>query len=206
MGNTSDPFREPVQLDRTNSAFHDLYRLARLFLAGDWQSTTSGRTTGFSLLFPMNELFEMFIGKCLKRALAPQPVQLQDTSCHALLTEGDDPLFSLRPDVVIGRSRRRVILDTKWKHLDLRKPVHGVLRGPMCTKCSPTLKRIMPNGLILLYPWHRKIGQQRDPRPLAGERDLLSPGCRDDRRQQSRCGRPSTTVYGPERRLVIREK
>ena len=159
VGDTSDPLREPVQLDRTNSAFHDLYRLARLFLAGDWQSTTSGRTTGFSLLFPMNELFEMFIGKCLKRALAPQPVQLQDTSCHALLTEGAGRLFSLRPDVVIGRSRRRVILDTKWKHLDLCKPAQGVAQSDVYQMLAYA-QAYNAKRLVLLYPWHRKIGQR----------------------------------------------
>ena len=66
-----DPLREPVRLDRTNTAFHDLHRLARLFLTGDWQSTAGGRSAGFALLFPMNELFEKFIGRSLMRALAP---------------------------------------------------------------------------------------------------------------------------------------
>ena len=45
----------------TNTAFHDLHRLARLFLAGEWQSTAGGRAAGFALLFPMNDLFEAFI-------------------------------------------------------------------------------------------------------------------------------------------------
>ena len=60
--------------------FHELYRLARLFLSEDWQSTAGGRSTGFALLFPMNELFEAFIGRSLKRALAPRTVHLQHRS------------------------------------------------------------------------------------------------------------------------------
>ena len=32
VSDTPDPLRERVQFDRTNTAFHDLYRLARLFL------------------------------------------------------------------------------------------------------------------------------------------------------------------------------
>lgn len=54
---SSDPLREPVRLGRTNTAFHELYRLARLFLSGDWQSTAGGRSAGFALLFSMNALF-----------------------------------------------------------------------------------------------------------------------------------------------------
>ena len=68
-GDSPDPLSEPVRLDRTNTTFHDLHRLARLFLTGDWQSTTGGKSTGFTLLFPMNELFERFIGQSLKRAV-----------------------------------------------------------------------------------------------------------------------------------------
>ena len=36
VADSADPIGEPVSLDRTNTAFHRLYRLARLFLAGDW--------------------------------------------------------------------------------------------------------------------------------------------------------------------------
>ena len=47
-GYANDPHREPVRLDRTNTAFHDLHRLARLFLTGEWQSTAGGRAAGCS--------------------------------------------------------------------------------------------------------------------------------------------------------------
>ena len=159
VGDTSDPLREPVRLDRTNLVFHDLHHLARLFLAGDWQSTTSGRTAGFSLLFPMNELFEMFIGQCLKRALAPQTVQLQDRSCHALITEGEGLLFALRPDVVIGRSDRRVVLDTKWKRLEPREPARGVAQSDIYQMLAYA-QAYNAKRLVLLYPWHGELGKE----------------------------------------------
>jgi len=55
------PLLEPVSLDRTNTAFHQVYRLAHLFLSGDWQSTIGGQASGFTLLFQMNDLFEAYI-------------------------------------------------------------------------------------------------------------------------------------------------
>lgn len=100
-----DLLREPVRLDRTNTAFHDLHRLARLFLVGEWQSTAGGREAGFALLFPMNLLFEKFIGKSLHRALASRrtvTVRLQDRRHHALSGEDREPPFNLQPDAVIG--------------------------------------------------------------------------------------------------------
>ena len=62
LADSASPLDEPVALDRTNTAFHDLHRLAELLLRDDWQATKSGKATGFSLLFPMNDLFEEFVG------------------------------------------------------------------------------------------------------------------------------------------------
>ena len=124
VGDTPDPLREPVRLDRTNTAFHDLHRLARLFLTGDWQSTTGGEATGFTLLFPMNELFEQFIGQSLTRALGSGRVRLQDQRYSALIDDADKtagkpkPLFNLKPDAVIetpaGATDPPSDLDTRW--------------------------------------------------------------------------------------------
>ena len=71
VGDTPDPLREPVRLDRTNTAYHELHRLARLFLARDWQSTAGGAAPGFALVFAMNDLFEEYIGRSVRRAVAP---------------------------------------------------------------------------------------------------------------------------------------
>ena len=129
VGDTPDPLREPVRLDRTNTAFHDLHRLARLFLTGDWQSTKStmgAEATGFTLLFPMNELFEQFIGQSLERALGSGRVRLQDQKYSALIDDTDKAagngkpkqLFNLKPDAVIetpaGATDPPVALDTRW--------------------------------------------------------------------------------------------
>ena len=104
-----------MRLDHTNTAFHRLYRLARALLGGEWQSTTSGDNDGFGLLFPMNDLFEAFIGRTMGAVLAPRSVRLQDSGSYAL--EGDREggrLFALRPDIVVDGD---IVIDTKWKEL-----------------------------------------------------------------------------------------
>ena len=157
-----DPLREPVLLDRTNTAFHDLHRLARLFLAGEWQSTAGGREAGFTLLFPMNLLFEKFIGKSLQRALASRrtvTVRLQDRRHHALSDEDDKPLFNLRPDAVIETpSDGPVILDTKWKGLTPdKKTTLGVAESDVYQMLAYG-RAYGAVRLVLLYPWHRELG------------------------------------------------
>ena len=165
---SSDPLREPVRLDRTNTAFHGLYRLARLFLTGDWQSTTRGRSAGFALLFPMDKLFEKFIGRSLERALGPRTVRLQHGGRHAL-TETDagstSRLFPLRPDAVIGEpGERHVILDTKWKRLTPRARNCEKTLGVVQTDIYQMLayaRAYNAKRLVLIYPWHEDLDPEQ---------------------------------------------
>ena len=158
-----DPLREPVRLDRTNTAFHDLHRLARLFLTGDWQSTAGGRAAGFALLFPMNTLFEEFIGRSLQRALAPCTVRLQDRR-HHVIEDGGHSLFALKPDAVIEASPGGyIVLDTKWKRLT---PGERNCEQTLGVSSSDVYQMLAyaqaydARRLVLVYPWHDEIGYQ----------------------------------------------
>ena len=158
VGDSRRPLREPVRLDRTNTAFHDLYRLACLFLNDEWQSTASGDKQGFALLFPMNELFEKFVGHCLKRALSPRSVHLQHAIGPALRDEDNRPLFGLRPDAVADMSDGKIVLDTKWKVLkhgerDLGVAVDDIRQMLVYARACKATR------LILLYPWQKEIAE-----------------------------------------------
>ena len=157
VANSASPLEEPVSLDRTNTAFHDVYRLAKLFLKGDWQDTASGRASGLALLFPMNDLFEEFVGKSLQKALGANRVRLQDQSRRALNPQTSGPRYPLRPDmVVVDLQNRPVVLDTKWKRL-------GPRDGPSRVDVYQMLVYGQAFGaerVILIYPWHEKIGTE----------------------------------------------
>ena len=152
VGDSPAPLKEPVRLDRTNASYHDLHRLACLLLSGDWQSTTSGEALGFSLLFPMYELFERFVGKLLQRSAAPWPVRLQERR-HSALRDDTGPLFELQPDVVIQAPTGPIVLDTKWKKLaanDGRKL--GVAQADVYQMLLYG-QAYGAERLVLLYPW-----------------------------------------------------
>ena len=183
VGDSPDPLREPVRLDRTNAAFHGLHRLARLFLEGDWQSTASGGAAGFALLFPMNVLFEKFIGRCLQRALAPVRVRLQASGHYALIDADGRSLFALRPDAVIEKAEGADVLDAKWKELRPGEETLGVEQSDVYQHFRfPSLeyRRRETLGveqsdiyqmlayaeawdakrLVLVYPWHRRMNER----------------------------------------------
>ena len=165
VGDSPTPLKELVRWDRTNTSFHDLHRLARLLLRGDWQSTTGGEKLGFSLLFPMADLFEKFIGKLLERSASPWPVRLhgqrlQDSGpSHSALRDDAGPLFELKPDVVIDAPEGPIVLDTKWKELS-----DGRQLGVKPSDIYQMLVYGQAYGakrLVLLYPW--RCGLEKKP-------------------------------------------
>ena len=167
VGDSRAPLDEQVGLDRTNAAFHGLYRLACLFLRSDWQSTASGGQPGFSLLFPMNELFEKFVGRSLKRALAPRRVSLQGPRRHAL----EEKLFALYPDAVIDDGA--IVLDTKWKQLKPDKENLGVEQADVYQMLAYR-RAYEAKRLILLYPWSEELGK---PEGICARWKAVGTGC-----------------------------
>ena len=155
VADSASPLKEPVSLDRTNAAFHDVYRLARVFLSDPWQDTRSGRTPGFSFLFPMNVLFERFVGKSLQKVLGPGRVRLQGPSRGALTSETGRHRFGLRPDIVVDARGCPVVLDTKWKN-PAGAPSKSDTFQMLAYGQAYRAKRV-----ILVYPWHSGIGDER---------------------------------------------
>ena len=160
--NVSDspaPLCEPVKLDRTNRSYHKLHTLARLILARDWQNTTTGRSEGFGLLFPMNDLFEEFIGRSMQIALPDCDVHLQHKVHHVIASP--NPRFQLRPDIVIKQGRDRLVMDTKWKRLQPDPDKNFDVKQADIYQLLAYAKAYDAKRVILLYPWHRKLGQRR---------------------------------------------
>ena len=162
VSDSPHPLREAVRLDRTNTAFHDLHRMACLFLHDEWQSTTSGAADGFALLFPMNELFEKFVGRCLKRALAPGAVRLQPGGRHAITDADGGPLFTIRPDAVFDAPDRTIVFDTKWKNLKPDKEDLGVEQGDVYQMLAYA-RAWDATRVILLYPWRKETSDKDGP-------------------------------------------
>ena len=156
VSDVADPSREPVRLDRTNTSFHHLHALAQLFLSAYSQSTSSGRERGFGLLFPMNELFEKFIGRSMQLALAPGVVRLQNRGRRALESDGKG-LFALKPDIVVDGD---IVIDTKWKQLKPNNPTTLDVSQTDVYQMLTYARAYRARRLILLYPWHEKLPKE----------------------------------------------
>jgi 5-methylcytosine-specific restriction enzyme subunit McrC len=149
---------DEVVLDRTNSRWRELINLARLLLGERFQTTSAGGNSGFSLLFEMNTLFEEYVARMLKRALADTNLRVVSQGGRLYCLETDDRrgLFHTRPDILVKRGGEIVqIIDTKWKRIATRvedrkqgvsqSDVYQMMAYGQLYKC---------NRLTLLYPHH----------------------------------------------------
>ena len=154
VGDSAAPLHERVRLDRTNTSFHRLHRIARLILAGDWQSTMGGDNEGFALLFPMNQLFEEFVGRTMKRALAPRSVRLQAKGRYALDADRRQ-VFALQPDILVDED---IIVDAKWKALKPEETTAGVEQSDVYQMLAYE-RAYGARRLVLIFPWFKGVAK-----------------------------------------------
>ena len=156
VGVSNNPLKERVRLDRTNTAYHDLYGMARMFLSGDWQSTAGGKSLGFSLLFSMHDLFENFVGRCLRRVVLPPWRTTFQSTDYSAMRDDKGPLFWLRPDMVVETSAAPVVLDAKWKALKPDERKFGVSQADVYQILNYG-QAYKAKRLVLLYPWRQGL-------------------------------------------------
>lgn len=149
---------DAVVLDRTNSRWRELINLARLLLGDRFQTTSSGGSNGFSLLFEMNVLFEGYVARMLKRGLAGSELRVvsQGGRLFCLQTEDQRGLFQTRPDILIKRGNEVLqVIDTKWKRIATRvdDPKRGVSQGDVYQMMAYG-ELYRSSTLMLLYPHH----------------------------------------------------
>lgn len=159
---------DQVVLDRTNSRWGELLNLARLLLSERFQTSTSGASSGFSLLFDMNVLFEEYVGRLIGRALAGSGlrVSLQGGRLHCLTDEATGQrLFRTKPDILIRDSCRVIhVIDTKWKRISSRvdDPKRGVGQADVYQMMAYG-RLYQASRLTLLFPHHAGL-EGRDGR------------------------------------------
>jgi len=111
-----------VKLQRGMQHYDVPLSWARLILEGYSPQSMLGDNNAYSLLFPMEAVFENFVAKYLKqRVSSPQKLSSQVQS-KSLVTYGDRNYFRLKPDLYLKElNGLDTVLDTKWKLIDQKK-------------------------------------------------------------------------------------
>lgn len=139
-----------AELERKD--YEMLMQWSKVFLMNKSFTTFSGATSSRALLFPMESVYESYVAQQMKKVMSLEgwDVSSQDKG-HYLFTEPRRQ-FALRPDIVMKRGERTVILDTKWKSLvDNERVNYGISQADMYQMYAYSKKYNTPE-IWLLYP------------------------------------------------------
>jgi 5-methylcytosine-specific restriction enzyme subunit McrC len=121
--NIIDDFERCNKDLRIRSKFQKILEWSEVFLTGKSFGNFIGSVSNFSMLFPMEKLFENYICHLIKKYCSGISIKAQDRRFSLVgqkATIGDinfsTKLFNLRPDIVLNDNL--AILDTKWKILN----------------------------------------------------------------------------------------
>lgn len=145
-----------VKIDRNTKDYETIILWSKVFLNNESFTTFSGNSFGKALLFPMEKVFEAFVGRHLKKLLndSQWEVSLQDKGYH--LFKGK---FALRPDVVLKNGNRKIIIDTKWKILsNTPSSNYGISQADMYQMYAYA-KKYDSKEIWLIYPLNVEVEQ-----------------------------------------------
>ncbi|BCE02792.1 McrC family protein [Marinicellulosiphila megalodicopiae] len=152
-----------IKLDRAMNYYESPLAWARLILEGFSPLTMQGKNKAFSLLFPMEAVFESFVASTLKKQMMDGFNLKTQASSEYLVIHKDKDLFQLKPDLMIqsikaGRKNDNVcVLDTKWKMINENdsKNKYGLSQSDFYQMFAYGHKYLNGEGnLILIYPKH----------------------------------------------------
>ncbi|WP_447409999.1 McrC family protein [Clostridium perfringens] len=145
--------------NRLNKPFEDAFTLGKMIVLGESTLGNSGGNKAYSILFKMNEIFEIYIGKLLRELLYEETVHIQHSKYKLLIKEETNRgVFKLIPDIVIEKNGiESVIIDTKWKSVESKFNRHGVKREDLYQMYAYLTRYKNVSTVILLYPYNERI-------------------------------------------------
>lgn len=171
-----------ITFTRLNQVFRPFIEMCRIFLSHSTLTLQASEVESFSLLIPMEKLFEEFIAEVLRENPAfffDERIPVQPQKYVGRLARdgrtGDD-LFWLKPDICIGDPGIRAIIDTKYKALDPADKKLGVSQSDVYQMYAYATKT-ETDRCMLLYP-DVLLEQKQDlvlsvPSPEGSRRDVL---------------------------------
>ncbi|BCZ17454.1 mcrBC 5-methylcytosine restriction system component [Helicobacter sp. NHP19-003] len=136
--------------------YENLLAWCDLFLRKKSLTPYSGASHAYALLFPMERLFESFVGFWLKRSLENENARvcLQEQRKFLAKNKNSQSCFPMRPDIVLRQGSTITIVDTKWKTIHTQQDItHADLYqmwayASKYATCAPTKKV----SVWLVYP------------------------------------------------------
>jgi len=145
-----------IVFTRLNRVFEPFIRICRIFLSNSTLTLQASEVESFSLLVPMEKLFEEFIYRVLEEDPASffgKRLDLVPQKNIGKIAQREDgkKVFNLKPDIVISDKNDSAIIDTKYKILDADDARYGVSQADIYQMYAYATKTGI-NKCMLLYP------------------------------------------------------
>lgn len=145
-----------IVFTRLTKPFEPFIRICRIFLAHSTFTLQASKIESFSLILPMEKLFEEFIAEMLRRdqqfyfghSLAVHPQKQIGKIAH---TDDGREIFALKPDIVLNYPEISAIIDTKYKILKPEDSKLGVSQSDVYQMYAYASKSTA-KSCMLLYP------------------------------------------------------
>ena len=142
--------------------------MVKVFLINKSFTSFSGDSKAIALLFPMEKLYEAYVGRYAKKVFGSDyTVHTQYKSKHLF----EEPnRFLLKPDIVLKRmvndKEQTIVMDTKWKRLiNNESKNYGISQSDMYQMYAYSKKYDSPD-VWLLYPKTEDLPLVQDGKPV----------------------------------------
>lgn len=145
-----------VRWDRGMKYYEEALSWAKLILNTSSPLTNAGQHRAPTLLFPMERVFEAYVGRHLPKQFPQYKVRKQAKSFHLVKHDGKK-WFGLKPDFIFRDKDGETfaVLDTKWKLLDQKneQKKYGLSQSDFYQMYAYGKHYLHGHGnLLLIYP------------------------------------------------------
>jgi len=146
--------------NRTTKSYENILPWCRIFLQNESFQNTSGSNDVYALLFPMEKVFECYVADLIKKNNSGWSVKLQAGSKYLVENPGK---FLLRPDIIIEKNGEKIIVDTKWKLIDLADETNNYkISQADLYQMFAYAKKYDSKKVVLIYPENENFKEERN--------------------------------------------
>lgn len=175
-------FRKTISMNRLFANYKLALSWSEVFLMNKSFTNFSGNSKNMAILFPMERIFEDYIGYLMKTYADGHEIKTQDKSYYLVSNHKTKNKFRLKPDIVLTDegNREQIIFDTKWKLLDdsQERKNYNISQSDMYQLYAYGKKYGLYNSfsiepkLVLLYPSNPNFQKPLDDFIYEGELTL----------------------------------
>ncbi len=149
--------------DRSMVYYQPVLPWIKLILATQTPWFMKDQWSGVSLLFPMEQLYEKYLGRILKKQLPRDYRLTEQASRHSLAEHKGSQWFKLKPDFLVTYNQQPlVVMDAKWKLINENqgnsREKYGLSQADFYQLFVYGQKYLPQGGeLFLIYPKHEQF-------------------------------------------------